>query len=220
MAEPRMKYGAWMVVFLAAGGTTAHKQALIDGGLVPLLINMAAGGETEEAVKDMAAISVGNIALGGSQQQVEHVVECGGIQYFCDRLDGDDSQRLSAMISVLDKILSAGEQKQATEGLPDNPYCTLVDQAGGVDKIVELQAHNDMAIAAPAVLFLGTHFPDRVDGQRREALIQAGAIQIDDEQGGEDGDSESDGVGDLDTDSGSDGRSDGEVEVEVEGEEA
>ncbi|CEM38245.1 unnamed protein product [Vitrella brassicaformis CCMP3155] len=206
-------------MFLATG-STAHKQALIDGDLVPRLIDVAASGETDEVVKDMAAISVGNVAMGGSQQQVEHAVECGGIQFFCDLLDGDDSTRLSGMISVLDKISSAGRQKQANEGLPDNPYSTLIEQAGGLDKIVEQQAHNDMGAAALAVALLLNHFPDRVDVQRQAALIQAGAIQIDDEQGGEDGDSESDGVGDLDTDSGSDGRSDGEVEVEGEGEEA
>mmetsp|Transcript_37152 Transcript_37152/g.106335 ORF Transcript_37152/g.106335 Transcript_37152/m.106335 type:complete len:521 (-) Transcript_37152:435-1997(-) len=211
MAEPRMKYGAWMVVFLAAGGTTAHKQALIDGDLVPRLIDVAASGETDEVVKDMAAISVGNVAMGGSQQQVEHAVECGGIQFFCDLLDGDDSTRLSGMISVLDKISSAGRQKQANEGLPDNPYSTLVEQAGGVDKMTELQSHNDIRIASRAIVFLISHFPTRLDEQRLLALYQLHVVQaaeVETNVGPDD---------DICSSCDSDGEGEGEVNGQLEG---
>ena len=44
-------------------------QAIIDGDLVPLLVDAVSDGETEVIVKEAAAHAIGNIA-GGSQQQV------------------------------------------------------------------------------------------------------------------------------------------------------
>ncbi|CEM29127.1 unnamed protein product [Vitrella brassicaformis CCMP3155] len=220
MAEPKIKAVACLVVYFVAEGTTAHKQAVIDGGLVPLLIGSASGGDTGAILKMVAARVIGRLLLG-SQQQIEYVVECGGIQPICVLLD-DVGEVIGDTISVLDNILSAGRQKQGDEGLPDNPYCTLLEQAGGVDKLADLQTHTDILIAARAIAILANHFRPRVDEQRLNGLIQAGVIQAesdDDDDDDDDGDGESDGAGDLDTDSGSDGH-DSDSDGEGEGEEA
>ncbi|CEM29119.1 unnamed protein product [Vitrella brassicaformis CCMP3155] len=210
--------------FMTAG-TTSHVQALIDGGLVPLLVDVAANAESDPGLKELAAGNIGSIAREGSQQQVrkltieqphaqvsvqiEYVVECGGIQPLCDLLDGDDSNR-EVTISTLDKILGAGEQKQANEGLPDNPYSTIFEQAGGVDKVAALQTHNDVGIAIQALVFLISHFPTRVDAQRLEAIIQEGVIQV------VQADEVETNVG-ADDDIGSDGEADGDVDGQLEG---
>ncbi|CEM29747.1 unnamed protein product [Vitrella brassicaformis CCMP3155] len=145
MGEPVMEAVACITMVFVTRGSTAHVQAVIDADLVPLLVDLAAGEETDPTLKEIAAGAVGNVAQG-SQHQVEYVVD-------------------------------AGAQKQANEGLPDNPYSTLVEQAGGVDKMTELQSHNDIRIASRAIVFLISHFPTRLDEQRLLALYQLHVVQ-------------------------------------------
>ncbi|CEM29156.1 unnamed protein product [Vitrella brassicaformis CCMP3155] len=146
MAEPKIKAVACAIVQFLALGSTAHVQTLIDGGLVPLLVDLVASGDSDADLKKRAAANIGSIVVRGSQQQIDYVVECGGIRPICDLLNGaeDDGEVLESILSALDDVLSVGRQKQANEGLPDNPYCTLLEQAGGVDKVAALQTHNDM----------------------------------------------------------------------------
>ncbi|CEM10029.1 unnamed protein product [Vitrella brassicaformis CCMP3155] len=215
MADDDFTVMGCLIVQFIGEGSTAHFQAIIDADLVPLLVDLAAGEETDPDLKEIAVKIIGNIVRGGLQRQVEHVVECGGIQPLCYLLDGENDNRLTAMLWLLDKILRAGRQKQ--EGLPDTPYCTLIEQAGGVDKMAALQTHNDMGVALQAIVCLISHFPTRVDAQRLEALMQAGVIQVvqadevetnvgEDDDIGSDGDSdgggEGKGVGQLEGDSG------------------
>jgi len=215
-AEPSLKCVASLTAYVISAGSFEHRQAVIDGDLVPLLVDVAASGETELELKEMAARTVGNIA-GGVQQQTEYVVECGGIQPLCDLLQAstEDLMGLQSTLLVLYKTLRAGRQKQANEGLPDNPYCTLLEQAGGVDKIVELQAHNDVAIAVRALAILATYLPNRVDAQRLEALVEAGVIQVVPQPGGGEDDRATN-AGDN-SGSESDSHSDGEGERDVDG---
>ncbi|CEM14190.1 unnamed protein product [Vitrella brassicaformis CCMP3155] len=200
---------AGLLLRFTTAGTTAHRQAVIDADLVPLLVDVASNGETHGNLKRVAGQAVANIALGGSQQQVEYVVECGGIQPICDLIDIHDYSRVITIMS-LDKILCAGEQKQANEGLPNNPYHTLLEQAGGVDKIVDLQAHNDVQIAMRAIQFLFDHSRDRVDAQRAVGLeVQAAEVETNvgaDDDIGSDGEGKGDIVdGQLEGESGEEG---------------
>jgi len=216
--------GCAIVLFITGGytgSTTPHRQAVIDGGLVPLLVDTAAAasGEAALGLKEMAAQAIGNIAMG-SQQQTEYVVECGGVQPLCDLLQAAENLRnIQSTLAVLKEILSAGREKQANEGLPDNPYSTLVEQAGGVDKIVELQTHNDMNIAAQASLFLLNRFPARVDLHRLEALFEAGVIQVGPVHPGGGGDDQATHVGDDNSDGDSDiaGEGNGAVDGHLQG---
>ncbi|CEM29132.1 unnamed protein product [Vitrella brassicaformis CCMP3155] len=219
MADLEMKGPALLMVYFVAEGTTSHVQTVIDGGLVPLLVDLAANAESDSGLKEIAVGNILLIVVKGSQRQIEYVVECGGIRPLCDLLDGADGQirdgQIRDIISALHRILNAGRQKQATEGLPNNPYSTLLEQAAGVDKLVELQTHNNMDIALRAVLCSFIHLPDRVDEQRLEALIQAGVIQVVNEQGGDEDDRATH-VSDSSS-SGSDSDSDGQGEGEGEG---
>ncbi|CEM09037.1 unnamed protein product [Vitrella brassicaformis CCMP3155] len=200
---------ACMMVHCIAEGTTAHVQTVIDADLVPLLVNAAARGGSDPRKREIAAASIGSIARGGSQQQVEYVVECGGVQPICDALDGNAND--NRVITIQGSSSPAGRQKQALEGLPESPYSTLVEQAGGVDKLVELQTHNDIHIAAPAIVFLGRHIPDSIDEQRVAALYQqhvAQTAEVETNVGPDD---------DIGSGCDSDGGSEGEVDGQLEG---
>ncbi|CEM14169.1 unnamed protein product [Vitrella brassicaformis CCMP3155] len=172
-ADPRMKDIACLTA-----------TAAVDGGLVPLLVHAAASEEAHVRYNETAAMAIANVLAQGSQQQVEYVVECGGIQPLCDLIDVDNNRNLFIGVMLLKIILSSGREKQANEGLPDNPYCMLVEQAGGVDKIATLQAHTNMDVAAQAIIIFVGCFPARVDVRRVEALVDVGVIQVVRQPGG------------------------------------
>ncbi|CEM14166.1 unnamed protein product [Vitrella brassicaformis CCMP3155] len=117
------------------------------------------------------------VGLIAAPQQDDNVLQCarGALQQF-------SPEHLGIKLSLLNSILDAGRQKQANEGLPNNPYYTQVAQAGGVDKVADLQTHNHMGIAAQALLILVGHFPARVDEQRVEALYQQHILQAAEEE--------------------------------------
>ncbi|CEL96814.1 unnamed protein product [Vitrella brassicaformis CCMP3155] len=186
----------WTVSTICAG-TVAHIQAVLDEGIVPLLVNILSDGGSHEdsmhwRVRFVAANAIERAADEGSQQQVQYVIECGCIQPLCDML-----HRVSA-ISAINSILWAGLRKQQAEGLATNPYSTLVEQAGGVTKLVELQRNDNHNTSMASMEVLFHHFPHRVD-------MQQGV------------DDESDGLADLDTDVGLDGEEDREERGEEEG---
>jgi len=73
-AEPQMRLTGCLTMAFVTGGSPAHLQAVIDAGLVPLLVDAA-----REEPSGTAARTTGIVARG-SQRQIEHVAECGGIQ--------------------------------------------------------------------------------------------------------------------------------------------
>jgi len=85
-----------------------------------------------------------------------------------------------------------------------------VEQAGGVDKIAEIQTHNDLRVAAHVARFLLLHFRARLDEERLHSLYQQSllhAAEVETNVGADD-----------DTDSDSDGECDGEADGHLQGE--
>ncbi|CEM09031.1 unnamed protein product [Vitrella brassicaformis CCMP3155] len=126
------KQACWVVSNFVAG-TRQHIQAVIDGGLVLRLVEMVA--TDEWWVGQEAAWVIANAATAGSQQQT--IVALNG----------------------LTNILYEGWQVQVREGYPINLWCMMVQEAGGLDKIIELQDSEDPTIAHKCRAILEAHFP-------------------------------------------------------------
>ncbi|CEM14167.1 unnamed protein product [Vitrella brassicaformis CCMP3155] len=209
-AEPQMKGVACLLVMFLAGGTTSHRQAVIDGGLVPLLVRAAARGETHVQQKQTAARTIETLSPEDRRNRSSMwlSVAASSPSVTCSiaaTTRATTSPQVSRSLCCYRYSGSAGRQKEANEGLPDNPYCALLEQAGGVDKVAELQTHNHMGIATLSIGILAAHFPGRVDAQRLQA-VQA-AMQAAGQQ-------EGDGVDDVDTDASGGSDSDGEDDAE------
>ncbi|CEM04396.1 unnamed protein product [Vitrella brassicaformis CCMP3155] len=147
--------------------TGAHDaiQSLIDGGFLAVVAERLAGGgdgEREETTKIGGALVLHKILANGSQTQGEYVAECGCIDLLCGVLDSDNPAEVRLALMTLDGILRVGEQKQAADGLANNPYCDLVHQAGGVAKVQHLALHGTQEFSQRCVALLQAYFPQFV----------------------------------------------------------
>jgi len=70
-----------------------------------------------------------------------------------------------AILEALNNILNYGNQK-AIDGT--NPYTAIVEKAGGVDKLEELQSHNNYTVYKKSVDILETYFNAESDDEKND----------------------------------------------------
>merc|ERR1719437_417765 len=90
-------------------------------------------------IKKEAAWAVSNATSGGSAQQVSYLAEAGCIKPMVDLLSVNDGKTIGVALDCIENILRAGKQMQQEQGLQDNPFVSLVEQADGLQKIEALQ---------------------------------------------------------------------------------
>ncbi|CEM32057.1 unnamed protein product [Vitrella brassicaformis CCMP3155] len=146
---------ACFAIFNIMGGTRDQRQAVIDSGMVPQLVFIAT--TDVPSVKQVALWAVMHGVGRGSQAQVEYLVGCGCVGPLCDLLvDGAQVVILNGALVAINKLLDVGHQVQVRDGLPQNPYRNLIQQADGQRRISQLAHHADggIRIRSRGLLFL------------------------------------------------------------------
>merc|ERR1711972_894229 len=92
-------------------------------------------------------------------QQVEYLVELGCIKPMVDLLSVSDAKIIGVALEALENILKVGRQKQSEQGLSDNPFALLVEQADGLQKIESLQEDPNEDVYQKAMKILENYFP-------------------------------------------------------------
>lgn len=64
-----------------------------------------------------------------------YLVELGCIKPLCDLLTVMDSKIVQVALNGLENILRLGEQESRRSGAGINPYCALIEEAYGKDKV-------------------------------------------------------------------------------------
>ncbi|RMX56475.1 hypothetical protein pdam_00014930 [Pocillopora damicornis] len=144
------------------------KKEIINAGLVPLIIQTLETGEF--LTQKEAAWAISNFTVSGNPQQVAVLVNCGAIPPFCKLLDCMDTQVVQIVLDGLNNILKmAGDRSDA--------IATIIEEAGGLDKIEFLQQHENEEIYKLAFGIIDQYFsnegdngdedlaPTEVDGQ-------------------------------------------------------
>merc|ERR1712203_211452 len=122
-------------------------------GVVELL------GTADFDIKKEAAWAISNATSGGSPQQVEYLVECGCIKPMVELLSVSDAKIIGVALEAIENILKVGKQKQQEQGLADNPFAMLVEQADGLQKIEALQEDPNEDVYQKAMKILENYFP-------------------------------------------------------------
>merc|ERR1712088_261287 len=155
LQHPKMnivKEAAWTVSNITAGNHT-QIQIVIDAGCLQPLIDILVKGDFK-AQKE-AAWAVTNLTSGGTVQQIVHLCGEGVLKPFCDLLAAKDDKVVSVVLDGLTNILHTAEKLGETDKV-----ATMVEECGGLDKIEQLQAHENEAIYAKALQIIETFFPD------------------------------------------------------------
>jgi len=130
---------------------------VIENNLFPLLVKILQVEEFD--VKKEAAWAVSNATSGGSKEQIRYLVqECKIVKPMCDLLTVKDSKIINVALEALENILNSGEKEQEAHNLHENPYCQVIEEAGGIDRLEELQQHENQEVYDKSVKILEDFF--------------------------------------------------------------
>ncbi|EGG14258.1 putative importin subunit alpha B [Cavenderia fasciculata] len=129
------KEACWTISNITAGNKK-QIQDVIDANIIPALVNLLKNAEFE--IKKEAAWAISNATSGGSPQQIEYLVRQGCIPPLCELLRCNDARIINVALEGIENILQSGK-KESQNGT--NLYYEYVEDAGGVNKINELQNH-------------------------------------------------------------------------------
>ncbi|KAE8279858.1 Importin subunit alpha-5 Karyopherin subunit alpha-1 [Larimichthys crocea] len=175
--ESIKKEACWTISNITAGNR-AQIQMVIDAALLPPLIAILQVAEFR--TRKEAAWAITNATSGGSAEQIRHLVDLGCIKPLCDLLTLMDSKIVQVALNGLENILRLGEL-EAKRGGGINPYCALIEEAYGLDKLEFLQGHGNQEIYQKAFDLIERYFSTEdedpslapaVDLQQQQFLFQ------------------------------------------------
>ncbi|XP_010268071.1 PREDICTED: importin subunit alpha-1-like [Nelumbo nucifera] len=165
------KEACWTISNITAGNKD-QIQAVIDAQIIGPLVQLLHTAEFD--IKKEAAWAISNATSGGSHDQIKYLVNQGCIKPLCDLLVCPDPRIVTVCLEGLENILKVGESEKNlgnTGGV--NVYAQLIDEAEGLDKIENLQIHDNSEIYEKAVKILETYWLEEQD----EILAPADASQ-------------------------------------------
>uniref|UniRef100_A0A4W3IWB8 Karyopherin subunit alpha 6 n=1 Tax=Callorhinchus milii TaxID=7868 RepID=A0A4W3IWB8_CALMI len=130
--------------------------AVIDANIFPVLIDLLQ--KAEFRTRKEAAWAITNATSGGTPEQIKYLVNLGCIKPLCDLLTVMDSKIVQVALNGLENILRLGEQEAKQNGTGINPYCSLIEEAYGLDKIEFLQSHENQEIYQKAFDLIEHYF--------------------------------------------------------------
>ncbi|KAH9688160.1 Importin subunit alpha-1a [Citrus sinensis] len=174
-AESIKKVVSWIISNITAGNRE-QIQAVIDAGLIGPIVNLLENAEFD--TKKEAAWVISNATSGVTHEQIKCLVTEGCVKPLCDLLQCADPKIVTVCLRGLENILKVGEaEKNMDTAIGDvNQYAQLVEEAEGLEKIENLQSHDNDEIHEKSVTILETYWRGRVVGP------QLGLLYVGDEE--------------------------------------
>jgi hypothetical protein len=156
------KEACWTISNITAGNR-GQIQAVIEANIINPLVQLLLHAEFE--IKKEAAWAISNATSGGSQEQIRLLASAGCITPLCNLLTCPDPRIVTVCLEGLENILKAGEADKES-GMNDgiNIYAQAVDECDGLDKIENLQTHDNVEIYEKAVKILERYWAEEEDG--------------------------------------------------------
>ncbi|GFX63555.1 importin subunit alpha-5 [Trichonephila clavipes] len=145
-----VKEACWTVSNICAGNVQ-QIQAVTDNGLMSLILDVLNEGDFK--CQKEAVWAVCNYTSGGNIDQIIFLVRSGVIPPLCDMLGIKDPKTLQVVLDSIANILAAAAKVGATESV-----CCFIEQWGGLDKIENLQHHENSDVYKIAFAIIDTYF--------------------------------------------------------------
>ncbi|CAI9761486.1 unnamed protein product [Fraxinus pennsylvanica] len=148
------KEACWTISNITAGNKD-QIQAVIEAGIISPLVQLLQNAEFE--IKKEAAWAISNATSGGTHEQIKFLVLEGCIKPMCDLLVCPDPRVVTVCLEGLENILKVGEAEKNQGNTKDvNIFAQMIDDAEGLEKIENLQSHDNNEIYEKAVKILET----------------------------------------------------------------
>lgn len=155
------KEACWTISNITAGNKE-QIQAVIEANIIAPLVHLLQNAEFD--IKKEAAWAISNATSGGSHEQIKFLVCQGCIKPLCDLLICPDPRIVTVCLEGLENILKVGEAEKNLGGTGDvNLYAQMIDDAEGLEKIENLQSHDNNEIYEKAVKLLETYWLEEED---------------------------------------------------------
>uniref|UniRef100_A0A8C5X9W2 Importin subunit alpha n=1 Tax=Malurus cyaneus samueli TaxID=2593467 RepID=A0A8C5X9W2_9PASS len=148
------KEAAWALSNIAAGPCQQIQQ-IINCGLLPPLVELLDKGDFK-AQKEAVWV-VANFTTGGRVEQVVELVRSGVLKPLLNLLLAKDSKTILIILDTLSNLFLAAEKLGETEKL-----CLLVEELDGLEKIEDLQNHENDMVYRAAVNIIEKYFSGEV----------------------------------------------------------
>ncbi|XP_022887893.1 importin subunit alpha-like [Olea europaea var. sylvestris] len=157
------KEACWTISNITAGNKD-QIQAVIEAGIFSPLVQLLQNAEFE--IKKEAAWAISNATSGGTHEQIKFLVQEGCIKPLCDLLVCPDPRIVTVCLEGLENILKVGEAEKNQGNTKDvNIFAQMIDDAEGLEKIENLQSHDNNEIYEKAVKILETYWLEEEDEQ-------------------------------------------------------
>mmetsp|Transcript_3142 Transcript_3142/g.7211 ORF Transcript_3142/g.7211 Transcript_3142/m.7211 type:complete len:567 (+) Transcript_3142:89-1789(+) len=166
LAYPRKnirKETCWMLSNIAAG-THYQVDCLVSRTDVMSAVISALSGDQWDVRKEAAWV-LSNICTGGTTKHIEKLVEMGAIDALCGVMGVQDTKIVTVALEAIESILKAGEALSRLNG-----YVSLIDEVHGIEKIEQLQEHENDEIYEKAIGIIEKYFGCE-DEQEDENLV-------------------------------------------------
>ncbi len=150
------KEACWTISNVTAGNAN-QIQSVIDANLIPPLISVLARGDFKSKKEACWAISNATSGALSRPDQIRYIVSQGCIKPLCDLLILGDNKIMQVALDGLENILRVGEaDKPVTNNY--NQMAIYIEEAGGMEKIHNLQLHDNGEIYKKAYSIIDKYF--------------------------------------------------------------
>ncbi|XP_030958094.1 importin subunit alpha-1a-like [Quercus lobata] len=174
------KEACWTISNITAGNKE-QIQAVIAADIIAPLVNLLQNAEFD--IRKEAAWAISNATSGGSPEQIKYLVNQGCIKPLCDLLICPDPRIVTVCLEGLENILKVGEADKNSGSSGDvNLYAQMIDDAEGLEKIENLQSHDNTEIYEKAVKILETYWLEEDDetmpGDAAQSTFNFGGSEV------------------------------------------
>ncbi|KAK4406729.1 Importin subunit alpha [Sesamum angolense] len=143
-------------------GDDLQTQGVIEANIIGPLVQLLQNAEFD--VKKEAAWAISNATSGGTHEQIKYLVSQQCIKPLCDLLVCPDPRIVTVCLEGLENILKVGEAEKNLGRTGDvNLYGQMIEDAQGLEKIENLQSHDNIEIYEKAVKILETYWLEEDD---------------------------------------------------------
>ncbi|PSS19666.1 Importin subunit alpha-1 like [Actinidia chinensis var. chinensis] len=155
------KEACWTISNITAGNKE-QIQAVIEANIIGPLVHLLQNAEFE--IKKESAWAISNATSSGSHDQIKYLVSQSCIKPLCDLLVCPDPRIVTVCLEGLENILKVGEAEKNLGRTGDaNLYAQMIDDADGLEKIENLQSHDNNEIYEKVVKILETYWLEEDD---------------------------------------------------------